>query len=215
MATYTTTLTLNAGATEIDFAVASLDPLPTDQIELEAVLYNTLPVTNYDFSSTLFPNINQIISPPYTVSLLSTTAGFGSVYNDGVYRFYGSFTDSDSSVFYDSNAYMLNTTAIDAWWDTFLALENNTITNWQTIYKASKLTDKPSMTASIKPIRGGENYLINTDVKVPSSQNSIAIPDAIEKMIKSEKIDTGARLAAERKAKIYRGYVYYKKARSR
>jgi hypothetical protein len=114
MATYTTTLTLNAGATEIDFAVASISPLPTDQIELEAVLYNTLPATNYDFSSTLFPNINQIGSPPYTVSLLSTTAGFGSVYNDGVYRFYGSFTDSDSSLFYDSNAYMLNTTAIDA-----------------------------------------------------------------------------------------------------
>lgn len=113
MATYTTTLTLNAGATEIDFAVASLDPLPEDQIELSAVLYNTLPATEYDFSSTLFPNINQIDSPPYTVSLLSTTAGFGSVYNDGVYRYYGSFADGISED-YSSEAYMLNTTAIDA-----------------------------------------------------------------------------------------------------
>ena len=113
MATYTTTLTLNAGATEIDFAVASISPLPPAQIELSAVLYNTLPATDYDFSSTLFPNINQIDSPPYTVSLLSTTAGFGSVYNDGVYRYYGSFADGISED-YSSEAYMLNTTAIDA-----------------------------------------------------------------------------------------------------
>ena len=113
MATYTTTLTLNASATIIDFEVASLSPLPPAQIELAAVLYNTILSTDYDFSSTLFPDINQVGSPPYTVSLTSTDAGFGSVYNDGVYRYYGGFADG-ISVDYESNAYLLNTTAIDA-----------------------------------------------------------------------------------------------------
>ena len=112
METYITTLTLNAGATEIDFAVAIIDPLPPDQIELSAVLYNTILGTDYDFSSTLFPNINQIPSPPYTLNLPSTVTPFGSEYNDGVYRYYGGFSDGISED-YSSEAYLLNTTTID------------------------------------------------------------------------------------------------------
>jgi len=69
--------------------------------------------------------------------------------------------------------------------------------NWQDIKKEAKLADRPAMSGII-PVRGGENYDINPEVKIAKGQNSIADPMAIEKLSKSTIEDTGARLQREK-----------------
>jgi hypothetical protein len=98
----------------MNFSVPLLDPIPTSQTELSAILYNLLQGSNYDFSSSNFPNRLQIGAPPYFIQILSTTAGMGSSYNDGVYRFEGTFLDSTPDNLYESETYFLKTTVIDA-----------------------------------------------------------------------------------------------------
>lgn len=61
------------------------------------------------------------------------------------------------------------------------------------VTKEAKLSDKPAM-SGIVPIRGGEDYLSNTDAKVARGQNSISDPDAISKLAESTIEDNGARL---------------------
>lgn len=74
--------------------------------------------------------------------------------------------------------------------------------DWQKVKKQSNMKEVPSMVSgSVKPLRGGEDYLKNTDVTVAKNQNSIANPDAIKQFVESEKIDTGARLKAEKQAR--------------
>ena len=108
---YTTNITLT-GESQMNFSVPLLDPIPSSQIELAAVLYNLRAVANYDFSATNFPNRLQVGAPPYTTNFTSTTAVMGATFIDGVYRFEGSFLDSED--LYESETYFLKTTVIDA-----------------------------------------------------------------------------------------------------
>lgn len=75
--------------------------------------------------------------------------------------------------------------------------------DWQTIKKQSNLKDAPSiLSGAIKPLRGGEDYLTNSDVNPAKNQNSISNPNAIKEMSESTEIDTGARLKAEKQARV-------------
>ena len=115
---FTTSLTLNTDATTIDFEVTSFTADPKSQGEISDIIYNLITdyasPNSFDFSATLFPNILQIGSPPYTTNLTSDNAGFGSEYNDGVYQYVGSFDDADAGNTYESEAYLLVTYGIDA-----------------------------------------------------------------------------------------------------
>jgi len=72
--------------------------------------------------------------------------------------------------------------------------------NWEEVKSASKLDAKPSMmTGAVVPIGGGEDYLSNSDTPLAKNQNSIVNPTAIEQLAKSDKEDTGVRLAREAK----------------
>jgi len=73
--------------------------------------------------------------------------------------------------------------------------------NWQSIKRQANLEDKPVMRSGIIPVRGGEDYFTNSEVKVARGQNSISDPRAIETLAKSEKEDTGARLRREHQEK--------------
>lgn len=72
--------------------------------------------------------------------------------------------------------------------------------NWQDIKKEAKLAEKPAM-SGIVPIRGGENYFTNPELRISKGQNSIADPNAIDKLAKNEVEDTGARLQREKREK--------------
>jgi len=115
---FTTSLTLNTDATTIDFEVASFTTEPESQGEISDIIYNLITdfasPNSFDFSATLFPNILQIGSPPYTINLTSDNAGFGSEYNDGVYQYIGSFDDAVAGNTYESESYLLVTYGIDA-----------------------------------------------------------------------------------------------------
>jgi hypothetical protein len=71
---------------------------------------------------------------------------------------------------------------------------------WENITKEAKLSDKPTMNG-IVPVRGGENYLTNSESKVAKGQNSITDPNAIGKLAESSKEDNGERLRRENKEK--------------
>lgn len=74
--------------------------------------------------------------------------------------------------------------------------------SWQSIKGQAKLDDKPSiMSGSIKPIRGGEDYFANSDIKTARGQNSISEPNAISKLADDTVEDTGARLRRENQEK--------------
>jgi hypothetical protein len=66
--------------------------------------------------------------------------------------------------------------------------------NWQTVKKQKKLNDISVVGGNILPLRGEENYFLNSDVNPASNQNSITNPDAIGKLAKSTEDDNGVRL---------------------
>ena len=72
---------------------------------------------------------------------------------------------------------------------------------WETVGRQSDLTNKPSMYASVRAIRGGEDTSISNRPSLAENQNSINNPDAIKEMVESDIPDTGARLAAEKAAR--------------
>ena len=78
--------------------------------------------------------------------------------------------------------------------------------DWEFVSKSKNLSDKPSMmTNNIIPIGGGEDYNSNPNHTLPSNQNSIVNPDAIEQFANSDELDTGVRLkqqAEDRKKQI-------------
>jgi hypothetical protein len=114
--TYTPTLTLSDSST-IDFNLSALTPLPNEQIDKAAVLTNLRTIAIYDFStpnSIFFPWLSQMSAPPYTKSLVSTTAFSTATYTDAVYRFDGGFEDTIAGNLYTSQVHLLVTTAIDA-----------------------------------------------------------------------------------------------------
>jgi hypothetical protein len=61
---------------------------------------------------------------------------------------------------------------------------------------ASKLADKPSM-SGIVPVRGGEDYLANSESRLAKNQNSITDPTAIDRLANGAEEDTGTRLRRE------------------
>jgi len=69
--------------------------------------------------------------------------------------------------------------------------------NWETIEKQLNLDDAPQMNMGVRPMRGGEDYLKNSDPKVAGNQNTISHPNKIKEMSESKIIDTGARLRQE------------------
>lgn len=74
---------------------------------------------------------------------------------------------------------------------------------WQDVKKQSNLAEKPSMMSGvIKPLRGGEDYNKSNDPKMAVNQNTIRNPDAIKDLSEGKTIDTGARLKAEKQAKV-------------
>ena len=70
-------------------------------------------------------------------------------------------------------------------------------TNWQDTKRQANLGYKPSMEGSVVPVRGGEDYFVNSDVSPGRGMNSITDPKAIETYAESEEEDTGARLRRE------------------
>lgn len=75
--------------------------------------------------------------------------------------------------------------------------------NWASIKPEQKLNDQPAiLNNSIRAIRGGENYNKNRVAGIAQGQNSIASPDAIENLSKSDSRTAGEQLQldnAERK----------------
>lgn len=69
--------------------------------------------------------------------------------------------------------------------------------DWQNVKDAVKMSEKPAM-SGIVPVRGGEDYFSNPEVRIAKGQNSIADPKAIEKLFESKEEDTGARLRREK-----------------
>ncbi len=69
--------------------------------------------------------------------------------------------------------------------------------NWQDVKKETILAERPAM-KGIVPIRGGEDYFINPEIRVTKGQNSIIDPNAIGKLSESTVEDTGARLQREK-----------------
>ena len=71
--------------------------------------------------------------------------------------------------------------------------------NWQTIAKESKMREVPSIANGVViPLRGNENYNLNSNVNPAKNQNSITNPDAIKTLAETTEQDTGLRLKAER-----------------
>jgi len=73
--------------------------------------------------------------------------------------------------------------------------------NWEVVKRQAEISNKISMDGSILPLRGGENYNISNTPSLPSNQNSIHNPNAIQELASSKSRDNGTRLAEERKAK--------------
>jgi len=73
--------------------------------------------------------------------------------------------------------------------------------NWEDVKGQSNLADKPSMTSSVRPVRGGENYFENSFSNIARGQNSISDADAIKTMVECETEDNGARLRRENQEK--------------
>jgi hypothetical protein len=94
--------------------------IPESQAEFVNTLRNmrTSAVYNFDSPPTYplpFPNINQIGSPPYTISLASSVAFSVAQYGDSVYKIDSEFDDATGGNYYSSlSSYVLVTTAIDA-----------------------------------------------------------------------------------------------------
>lgn len=116
MATYIITSSLTSPSNI--FLSTTLSPVPLSQGEFVNTLRNmrTLAVYNFDSLPTYplpFPNILQIPSPPYTLSLNSTVAFSAATYQDSVYKIDSEF--NGGSQYYTSlSSYVLVTTAIDA-----------------------------------------------------------------------------------------------------
>jgi hypothetical protein len=76
------------------------------------------------------------------------------------------------------------------------------VANWQEVKKQTNMKDAPVMTSGIVPVRGGEDYFTNSNIKANAkNQNSISDPDAIKTMVESTEQDNGARLKEQIKAK--------------
>jgi hypothetical protein len=116
MATYIITSSLSSPS-DI-FLSTTLSPVPSSQGEFVNTLRNmrTLAVYNFDSLPTYplpFPNILQIGSPPYTLTLNSTIAFSAATYQDSVYKIDSEF-DGGSQYYTSLSSYVLATTAIDA-----------------------------------------------------------------------------------------------------
>ena len=71
-------------------------------------------------------------------------------------------------------------------------------TKWEQVEPERKMADAPViMGNSIIALRGGENYNINREDRIPKGQNSIVNPGAIEDLAKSDTMTPGERLAAD------------------
>jgi len=73
--------------------------------------------------------------------------------------------------------------------------------NWQQVTAEGKLALEPTMNSGIVPIRGGEDYFMNSLSSLPKNQNSIMAPDVIEKLAESTTEDSGQRLRREKAEK--------------
>lgn len=94
--------------------------IPESQGEFVNTLENMRASAVYNFDSLPtyplpFPNLLQIGSPPYTISLASTVAFSVAEYEDSVYKINSEFDDATGGNYYLSfSSYLLVTTAIDA-----------------------------------------------------------------------------------------------------
>jgi len=69
--------------------------------------------------------------------------------------------------------------------------------DWETVTSQKHLGKRPSdMSGAVKPLRGGEDYMINQFTQTARGQNTIGNPDAI-KQYAEEGEDTGERLRRE------------------
>ena len=73
--------------------------------------------------------------------------------------------------------------------------------NWQQVKAEDKLALEPVMESGVIPIRGGEDYFMNSLSSLAKNQNSITAPDAIEKLAESTEEDSGARLRRQKAEK--------------
>ncbi|MFA7219359.1 MAG: hypothetical protein WC119_02525 [Synergistaceae bacterium] len=73
--------------------------------------------------------------------------------------------------------------------------------NWQEVKGQSILNEPSVASGNVIPLRGGENYFLNSDVNPASNQNSITNPDAIEQLANSKVEDNGERLKGQAAAK--------------
>jgi len=71
--------------------------------------------------------------------------------------------------------------------------------DWQKIQPEAKLSDAPdiSMMGGIMPLRGGEDCRISNQERIPSNQNSIVDPGALDRLFTSPEESNGERLARQ------------------
>ena len=76
--------------------------------------------------------------------------------------------------------------------------------DWQKITPEAKLSDSPdiSMMGGIMPLRGGEDTRISNQERIPSNQNSIFDPGALDRLFNSPEEGNGERLARESRERI-------------
>ena len=74
---------------------------------------------------------------------------------------------------------------------------------WQEVKKQANMKDAPvMMSGNIIPIRGGEDYFTNSNLKANAkNQNSISDPDAIRQLAEGVEEDSGSRLKRQLKEK--------------
>jgi len=69
--------------------------------------------------------------------------------------------------------------------------------DWEKIDRQANLDDVPSMSAGVRPVRGGEDYTLNREVGVNRTENSIVSSDNLDKFMADDSEDNGARLRRE------------------
>jgi hypothetical protein len=94
----------------------------------------------------------------------------------------------------------------DIWKDPFNIEERSNTSymdaaNWETVTKQNVIDKIATTGGNVVPLRGDDNYFLNSDVNPAINQNSITNPYAIEQLAKSTEDDTGVRLKKEIAAK--------------
>ena len=165
------------------------------------------PATRSEFEATVNDAISQIGRQLNSMGIALTSQG-GGIFQ---YRISGQEGDAVNSPMASDQA-IVKTASIeseqtsdlqDVWKDPFNIEERADTSHldkaeWEITSKALKIDDIPTM-SGINAIRGGEDYNLNIEATLPTNQNSISNPLAIEQLAEADDmtVDNGMRLRQE------------------